>query len=148
MMDEQQIKALVSQIRVLESEANKHTGIQRAELFRAAGRIKNQVATLLNQQGKGQQQQGAGIPSPDEYFGSKLPQGFEENYFSGDYLTDEQRSYFNNLTPEMESYFSAPKIQNFDNAPDAPKQQQPAKEKDDSEDGLRRRIYAALGIFY
>lgn len=134
-MDEQ-IKALVNQIRILESEANRHTGNQRAELFRAAGRIKDQVATLLNQQGKGQQQQGAGIPSPDEYFGSNL--------------TQQQREYFNNLTPEMEQYFAVPKIQNFDNAPSAPKQPAPAetKQKDDDEAELRRRIYAALGIFY
>ncbi|MFX0947372.1 hypothetical protein ABEM11_22615 [Escherichia coli] len=134
-MDER-IKALVSQIRILETEANKHTGSQRAELFRAAGRIKDQVATLLNQQGKGQQQQGAGIPSPDEYF--------------GDNLTQQQRDYFNNLTPEMEQYFATPKIQNFDNAPSAPKQPAPAetKQKDDDEAELRRRIYAALGIFY
>lgn len=142
---EEQIKALVSQIRILETEANRHTGSQRDELFRAAGRIKNQVATLLNQQGKGQQQQGAGIPSPDEYFGTNLPKGFEDNYFSGDYLTKQQRDYFNNLTPEMDSYFATPKIQNFDNAPSLPKQQQPAKAKDDDWE-LRRRILNAIGI--
>lgn len=134
-MDEQ-IKALISQIRILETEANnKHTPAERAELFRAAGRIKNQVATLLNQQGKGQQQQESKVPGLD-YFDNKLDPAFG-NYFSGDYLT-----------PEMESYFSAPKIQNFDNAPSAPKQQQPAKAKDDSEAELRRRVFAALGIFY
>lgn len=134
-MDEQ-IKALLNQIRILETEASNHTGNSRAELFKAAGRIKNQVATLLNQQGKGQQQQsqqGAGIPSPDEYFGSNL--------------TQQQRDYFrDNLTPEMESYFAVPKIQNFDNAPSAPKQE-PAKETkvfDDWE--YRRKVLNALGI--
>ncbi|WP_247191318.1 hypothetical protein [Escherichia coli] len=127
---EEQIKALVSQIRILESEANNHTGNQRAELFRAAGRIKNQVATLLNQQGKGQQQQGAGIPSPDEYFGSNL--------------TQQQRDYFNNLTPEMESYFSVPKIQNFDNAPSA--KQEPAKTQEFDDWEYRRKVLNALGI--
>lgn len=143
---EEQIKALVSQIRILESEANNHTGNQRAELFRAAGRIKNQVATLLNQQGKGQQQQGAGIPSPDEYFGSNLTQQQRE-YFKNS-LTPEMESYFNCLTDEQRDYFSPDKnIANFDNAPDAPKQD-PAKAKDDDEAELRRRIYAALGIFY
>ena len=146
-MDEQ-IKALVNQIRILESEANRHTGSQRAELFRAAGRIKDQVATLLNQQGKGQQQQGAGIPSPDEYFGSNLTQQQRE-YFKNS-LTPEMESYFNCLTDEQRDYFSPDKnIAHFDNAPDAPKQD-PAKAKDDddSEAELRRRIYAALGIFY
>ncbi|ELL7111719.1 hypothetical protein Q4L05_001397 [Escherichia coli] len=131
-MDEQ-IKALLNQVRILEEEANKHLGAERAELFKAAGRIKNQVATLLNQQGKGQQQQsqqGAGIPSPDEYFGSNL--------------TQQQRDYFNNLTPEMESYFATPKIQNFDNAPSAKPEPAKAHEFDDWE--LRRRILNALGI--
>lgn len=144
---EEQIKALVSQIRILETEANNHTGTERAELFKAAGKLKNQVATLLNQQGKGQQQQGAGIPSPDEYFGSNLTQQQRE-YFKNS-LTPEMESYFNCLTDEQRDYFSPDKnIANFDNAPSAPKQQQPAKAKDDDEAELRRRIYAALGIFY
>ncbi|EOW5686648.1 hypothetical protein ACOXPX_004617 [Escherichia coli O187:H4] len=142
-MDEQ-IKALLNQIRLLETEANNHTGSARAELFRAAGRIKNQVATLLNQQGKGQQQQGGKVPDPSEYFGAKLPEGFEDNYFSGDYLTQQQREYFNNLTPEMEQYFAVPKIQNFDNAPSAKPEPAKAHEFDDWE--LRRRILNAIGI--
>ncbi len=142
-MDEQ-IKALVSQIRILETEANNHhTGNERAELFKAAGKLKNQVATLLNQQGKGQQQQGGKVPDPSEYFGAKLPEGFE-NYFSGDYITQQQRDYFNNLTPEMESYFSVPKIQNFDNAPSAKPEPAKTQEFDDWE--LRRRILNAIGI--
>lgn len=53
-MMEEQIKALLNQVRILEEEANNHSGNERAELFKAAGRIKNQVATLLNQQGKGE----------------------------------------------------------------------------------------------
>lgn len=133
-MDEQ-IKALVSQIRILETEANNHTGNERAELFKAAGKLKNQVATLLNQHGKGQQQQsqqGAGIPSPNDYFGAKLPEGFE-SYFTGDYLT-----------PEMESYFAVPQIQNFDNAPSAKPEPAKTQEFDDWE--TRRKILNALGI--
>lgn len=139
-MDEQ-IKALVSQIRVLETEANNHTGNERAELFRAAGKLKNQVATLLNQQGKGQQQQGSKIPDPSEYFGSKLPEGFE-NYFSGDYLTPEIESYFNNLTPEQRDYFT---VQVPENAPDAPKKE-PAKAQTFDDWETRRKILNALGI--
>ncbi|EOT2101632.1 hypothetical protein ACNG82_004421 [Escherichia coli] len=139
---EEQIKALVSQIRILETEANNHTGNERAELFKAAGKLKNQVATLLNQQGKGQQQQGSKVPDPSEYFGSKLPEGFE-NYFSGDYLTPEIESYFDNLTPEQRDYFT---VKVPDNVPDAPKQE-PAKETkvfDDWE--YRRKVLNALGI--
>lgn len=143
-MDEQ-IKALLNQVRILEEEANKHSGAEREELFKAAGRIKNQVATLLNQQGKGQQpqQQGSKIPDPSKYFGEALPTGFE-NYFDN-YLTDEQKSYFDNLTQEQRDYFAVPKIQNFDNAPSAPKQE-PAKTKvfDDLE--YRRKVFNALGI--
>ncbi|HBD9982809.1 TPA: hypothetical protein KLH15_003539 [Shigella sonnei] len=143
-MDEQ-IKALLNQVRILEEEANKHSGAERAELFKAAGKLKDQVATLLNQHGKGQQQQESKVPDPNIYFGAKLPEGFEEGYFSGDYITEQQRDYFNNLTPEMESYFATPKIQNFDNAPSAPKQE-PAKTKvfDDLE--YRRKVFNALGI--
>lgn len=139
-MDEQ-IKALVSQIRILETEANNHTGNERAELFKAAGRIKNQIATLLNQQGKGQQQQGGKVPDPSEYFGTKLPKGFE-NYFSGDYLTDEMKSYFDNLTPEQRDYFE---VKVPDNAPDAPKQE-PAKAKPFDDWDYRRKVLNALGI--
>ncbi|MDS1727860.1 hypothetical protein QPL39_23485 [Escherichia coli] len=131
-MDEQ-IKALLNQIRILETEANNHTGNERAELFKAAGRIKNQVATLLNQQGKGQQQQPESkIPDPTTYFGANLPDGFGD-YFSGDYLT-----------PEMESYFAVPKIQNFDNAPSA--KQEPAKAKVFDDWEYRRKVLNALGI--
>ncbi|HBD5000834.1 TPA: hypothetical protein KKK57_004657 [Escherichia coli] len=127
-MDEQ-IKALLNQVRILEEEANKHSGAERAELFKAAAKVKMEVIKLLPKQG---QQQESKIPDPSEYFGSKLPEGFE-NYFSGDYLT-----------PEMESYFSAPKIQNLDNAPSAKPEPAKTQEFDDWE--LRRRILNALGI--
>lgn len=139
-MDEQ-IRALLNQVRILEEEANNHSGAERAELFKAAGKLKDQVATLLNQQGKGKAE--SKIPDPTTYFGAKLPEGFE-NYFSGDYLTQQQRDYFNNLTPEMESYFSVPKIQNLDNAPSAKPEPAKAQEFDDWE--TRRKILNALGI--
>lgn len=139
-MDEQ-VKALLNQVRILEEEANKHSGAERAELFKAAAKVKMEVIKLLPKQG--QQQQGSKIPDPSEYFGAKLPEGFE-NYFSGDYLTQQQRDYFNNLTPEMESYFAMPKIQNFDNAPSAKPEPAKTHEFDDWE--LRRKILNALGI--
>ncbi|EPX6713084.1 hypothetical protein ACW16K_004544 [Escherichia coli] len=139
-MDEQ-IKALLNQVRILEEEANKHSGAERAELFKAAAKVKMEVIRLLPKQG--QQQQESKIPDPTTYFGAKLPEGFE-NYFSGDYLTQQQRDYFNNLTPEMESYFATPKIQNFDNAPSA--KQEPAKTHEFDGWELRRRILNAIGI--
>ena len=138
-MDEQ-IKALLNQIRILEAEANNHTGNERAELFKAAGKLKNQVATLLNKQGKGKTE--SKIPDPNDYFGAKLPEGFE-NYFDN-YLTDEQKSYFDNLTQEQRDYFAVPKIQNFDNAPSAKPEPAKTQEFDDWE--LRRRILNAIGI--
>lgn len=140
-MDEQ-VKALLNQVRILEEEANKHSGAERAELFKAAAKVKMEVIKLLPKQGQ-QQQQESKIPDPTTYFGAKLPEGFE-NYFSGDYLTQQQRDYFNNLTPEMESYFATPKIQNFDNAPSAKPEPAKTQEFDDWE--LRRRILNAIGI--
>ena len=135
-----QIKALLNQVRILEEEANKHSGAERAELFKAAAKVKMEVIKLLPKQG---QQQESKIPDPNDYFGAKLPEGFE-NYFSGDYLTKQQRDYFNNLTPEMESYFSVPKIQNFDNAPSMPVPT--AKQQTGDDWATRRKILNALGI--
>ena len=139
-MDEQ-IKALLNQVRILEEEANKHSATARAELFKAAGKLKNQIATLLNQQGKGQQQPESKVPDPNEYFGAKLPEGFE-NYFPGDYLTPEIESYFDNLTPEQRDHFE---VKVPENAPDAPKQE-PAKAKPFDDWELRRKILNAIGI--
>ncbi|WP_345759939.1 hypothetical protein [Escherichia coli] len=145
-MDEQ-VKALLNQVRILEQTAAGKSGEARAALQRRAAEIKMEIIKLLPQRGQQQEQQGAGIPSPDEYFGSNLTQQQRE-YFKNS-LTPEMESYFNCLTDEQRDYFSPDKnIAHFDNAPSAPKQQQPAKAKDDSEAELRRRIYAALGIFY
>lgn len=139
-MDE--VQKLLQQVRILEQAATEKTGTERQELQKAAAKVKMQIIKLLPDRGQ-QQQQGSKIPDPNEYFGGKLPEGFE-NYFSGDYITDEQRSYFNNLTPEMESYFAVPKIQNFDNAPSAKPEPAKTHEFDDWE--LRRRILNAIGI--
>ncbi|HDP7077219.1 TPA: hypothetical protein P6409_004759 [Escherichia coli] len=138
-MDEK-IKALLNQVRILEEEANKHSGAERAELFKAAAKVKMEVIKLLPKQG---QQQESKIPDPNDYFGAKLPEGFE-NYFNGDYLTQEMESYFDNLTKEQRDYFATPKIQNFDNAPSAKPEQAKTQEFDDWE--LRRRILNAIGI--
>ncbi|HCP6967754.1 TPA: hypothetical protein OE759_004408 [Escherichia coli] len=135
-----QIKALLNQVRILEEEANKHSGAEREELFKAAGRIKNQVATLLNQQGKGKAE--SKIPDPNDYYGAKLPEGFE-SYFSGDYLTPEIEDYFNNLTPEQRDYFT---VKVPDNVPDAPKQEPAKATKVFGDWEYRRRVFNALGI--
>ncbi|EFC9735409.1 hypothetical protein E6E07_09285 [Escherichia coli] len=137
-MDEQ-IKALLNQVRILEEEANRHSGAERAELFKAAAKVKMEVIKLLPKQGQ-QQQQGSKIPDPSDYFGSKLPEGFE-NYF-GDYLTPEMESYFDNLTPEQRDYFE---VKVPENAPDAPKQE-PAKAKVFDDWETRRKILNAIGI--
>lgn len=139
-MDE--VQKLLNQVRILEQAATEKTGAERQELQKAAAKVKMQIIKLLPQRGQ-QPQQGSKIPDPNDYFGGKLPEGFE-NYFSGDYLTDEQRSYFNNLTPEMESYFAVPKIQNFDNAPSAKPEPAKTQEFDDWE--TRRKILNAIGI--
>lgn len=142
-MDE--VQKLLQQVRILEQAACEKSGKERQELQRAAAKVKMQIIQLLPQRGQ-QQQQGSKIPDWSEYFSEVLPTGFE-NYFDN-YLTDEQKRYFDNLTDEQKRYFSPDKnIAHFDNAPDAPKQE-PAKAKDDDEAELRRRIYAALGIFY
>lgn len=141
-MDE--VQKLLNQVRILEQAATEKTGTERQELQKAAARVKMQIIKLLPQRGQQQQQQGSKIPDPNEYFGAKLPEGFE-NYFSGDYLTEQQRDYFNNLTPEQIDYFSAPKnIANFDNAPSAKPEPAKTHEFDDWE--TRRRILNALGI--
>ncbi|EIS2831179.1 hypothetical protein LZH00_004675 [Escherichia coli] len=140
-MDE--VQKLLNQVRILEQAATEKTGTERQELQKAAAKVKMQIIKLLPDRGQQQQQQqGSKIPDPSEYFGAKLPEGFE-NYFSGDYLTPEIESYFDNLTPEQRDYFT---VKVPDNVPDAPKQE-PAKETkvfDDWE--YRRRVLNALGI--
>ena len=136
-MDEQ-IKALLNQVRILEEEANKHSGAERAELFKAAAKVKMEVIKLLPKQG---QQPESKVPDPSEYFGAKLPKGFED-YFSGDYLTDEMKSYFDNLTQEQRDYFT---VKVPDNVPDAPKKE-PDKTKVFDDWEYRRKVLNALGI--
>lgn len=138
-----EVQQLLQQVRILEQEAaNKHSGAERAELFKAAAKVKMQIIKLLPDRGQ-QQQQESKIPDPNDYFGSKLPEGFE-NYFSGDHLTPEMESYFDNLTQEQRDYFAVPKIQNFDNAPSAKPEPAKTHEFDDWE--TRRKILNAIGI--
>ncbi|HFI6400166.1 TPA: hypothetical protein ACGRVX_004520 [Escherichia coli] len=139
-MDE--VQKLLNQVRILEQAATEKTGTERQELQKAAAKVKMQIIKLLPERGQQQQQQGSKIPDPSEYFGAKLPEGFED-YFSGDYLTPEMESYFDNLTQEQRDYFT---VKVPDNVPDSPKQE-PAKETkvfDDWE--YRRKVLNALGI--
>ncbi|EHW5098600.1 hypothetical protein K2806_001419 [Escherichia coli] len=143
-MDE--VQRLLSQVKILEQSAAEKTGTERQELQRAAARVKMQIIKLLPQRGQQPQVEGSKIPNPSEYFGDNLTQQQRDHF--RDNLTPEMESYFNNLTDEQRAYFDPDKnIQHFDAAPDAPKQE-PAKAKDDDEAELRRRIFAALGIFY
>lgn len=136
-MDE--VQKLLQQVRILEQAATEKTGAERQELQKAAARVKMQIIKLLPQQG--QQQQESKIPDPSDYFGSKLPEGFE-SYFTGDYLTPEMESYFDNLTQEQRDYFT---VKVPDNVPDAPKKEaDKTKVFDDWE--YRRKVLNALGI--
>lgn len=144
-MDE--VQKLLNQVRILEQAATEKTGAERQELQKAAAKVKMQIIKLLPQRGQ-QPQQGSKIPDPNDYFGEALPEGFE-GYF-GDYLTDEQRSYFDNLTQEQRDYFAVPKIDNFDNAPSAPAAApapKATKQNDPFDDWeTRRKILNAIGI--
>ncbi|HEI3484677.1 TPA: hypothetical protein SI347_004713 [Escherichia coli] len=124
-MDEQ-IKALLNQVRILEEEANNHSGCERAELFKAAAKVKMEIIKLLPKQG---QQSESKVPGLD-YFGNKLDPAFGD-YFSGDYLTDDMRDYFTVKVP--------------DNMPDErPSTETPKSYEMDAD--VRRRILNAIGI--
>lgn len=136
-----EVQQLLQQVRILEQAATEKTGTERKELQKAAARVKMQIIKLLPERGQQQQEQGSKIPDPSEYFGAKLPEGFE-NYFSGDYLTPEMESYFDNLTQEQRDYFT---VKVPDNVPDAPKQE-PAKAQEFDDWEYRRKVLNALGI--
>ncbi|HAX9987595.1 TPA: hypothetical protein JS231_002433 [Escherichia coli] len=125
-MDEQ-IKTLLNQVHILEEEANKHSGAERAELFKAAAKVKMEVIKLLPKQG---QQPESKVPDPNVYFGASMPDGFGD-YFSGDYLTPDMRDYFEVKVP--------------DNVPDAPKKEPDKTEVFDDWE-YRRKVLNALGI--
>lgn len=135
-MDE--VQKLLQQVRILEQAATEKTGTERQELQKAAAKVKLQIIKLLPERG---QQPESKVPDPNDYFGAKLPEGFED-YFPGDYLTPEIESYFNNLTPEQRDYFT---VLVPENAPDAPKKE-PAKAQTFDDWEYRRKVFNALGI--
>lgn len=143
-MDE--IDSLKRQVEILENEAQNYTGEQRAALFKAAGKLKNQIATKLNEQASRQQAQ----PEQPKQQGPKTPD--IESYFKGDFLDRSMQEYFSNsLPPEMERYFVSGDA--FDNAPSMPIQQieQSTADKQAEEEAerkaLRMRILHAAGVF-
>ncbi|MMC89887.1 hypothetical protein EEQ65_06940 [Escherichia coli] len=143
-MDE--IDSLKRQVEILENEAQNYTGEQRAALFKAAGKLKNQIATKLNEQASRQQAQ----PEQPKQQGPKTPD--IESYFKGDFLERSMQEYFSNsLPPEMERYFVSGDA--FDNAPSMPIQQieQSTADKQAEEEAerkaLRMRILHAAGVF-
>ncbi|EHZ8232686.1 hypothetical protein K6R56_002489 [Escherichia coli] len=122
-----EVERLVKQFQILESAAAEKTGAERAALQKRAAEIKMEIIKLLPKQG---QQTESKIPDPNEYFGDKLPDGFGD-YFSGDYLTKEQRDYFTVQVP--------------DNMPDErPSTETPKSYEMDAD--VRKRILNALGI--
>lgn len=141
-MDE--IDTLKRQVEILETEAQNYTGEKRAALFKAAGKVKNQIATKLNEQASRQQAQ------PEQPQGPKTPN--LESYFQGDFLDDSMKEYFNySLPPEMERYFVSGDA--FENAPSMPIQkiEQSTTDKRAEEEverkALRMRIMHAAGVF-
>lgn len=142
-MDE--IDSLKRQVEILENEAQNYTGEQRAALFKAAGKLKNQIATKLNEQASRKQAQ----PEQQQQ-GPKTPD--IESYFQGDFLDRSMQEYFSDsLPPEMERYFVSGDT--FENAPSMPIQQieQSTADKQAEEEAerkaLRMRIMHAAGVF-
>ncbi|EER7558104.1 TPA: hypothetical protein RHY41_004388 [Escherichia coli] len=135
-MDE--IERLTEQVHILEEQANDYDGNdpRRAELFKAAGKVKNQIVTLLNQKGQLPSRQVSAepkIPDPAEYFNN------------GNSVIDE---YFNNLTPDMERYFTT-REDMFDGAPSmpSPTPTESRVSEDEEQRQMRIRILHAIGVF-
>ena len=120
-----EIKRLVTQFQILESAAAEKTGSERQALQKRAAEIKMQIIKLLPEQGKPESK----IPDLS-YFYNKLDAAFGD-YFSGDYLTKDQRDYFTVRVP--------------DNVPDERQSTETPKSYEMDAD-VRKRILNALGI--
>ncbi|WP_213854225.1 hypothetical protein [Escherichia coli] len=122
-----EIQKLVKQVQILEqAAADKMPGAEKAALQKAAAKIKMEIIKLLPKQG---QQSESKVPGLD-YFDNKLDPAFGD-YFSGDYLTQDMRDYFEIKVP--------------DNAPDERPSTETPKSYEMDED-VRRRIFNAIGI--
>ena len=120
-----EIKRLVTQFQILESAAAEKTGSERQALQKRAAEIKMQIIKLSPEQGKPESK----IPDLS-YFDNKLDAAFGD-YFSGDYLTKDQRDYFTVRVP--------------DNVPDERQSTETPKSYEMDAD-VRKRILNALGI--
>ncbi|EHX1168945.1 TPA: hypothetical protein MC704_000974 [Escherichia coli] len=125
----EEIEALTRQYQILEDEAQRYTGEKRAELFKAAAKVKQQIVTRLNEKT---------APNKPE---NKVPGS--EYWENGNSFIDE---YFNNLTPDMERYFTT-REDMFDGAPSMPAPTATNQLGDDEEERrkLRQRILRAVG---
>lgn len=122
-----EIDALTRQYQILEEEAQRYSGEKRNELFKAAAKVKQQIVTRLNE---------ANVPNKPE---SKTPGS--EYWENGNSVIDE---YFNNLTPDMERYFTT-REDLFDGAPSMPSPVQTASDDAEERRKLRQRILRAVG---
>lgn len=124
----EEINALTRQYQILEEEAQRYTGEKRTELFKAAAKVKQQIVTRLNEKT---------APNKPE---SKTPG--VEYWENGNSVIDE---YFNNLTPDMERYFTT-REDLFDGAPSMPSPRSaPTSDDEEERRKLRKRILRAVG---
>ncbi|QML37906.1 hypothetical protein HVX39_08735 [Escherichia coli] len=127
-MDEE-IEALTRQYRILEEEGQRFTGEKRTEFFKAAAKVKQQIVDKLNEKA---------APNKPE---SKTPG--TEYWENSNSVIDE---YFNNLTPDMERYFTT-REDLYDGAPSmpVPTATQQTGDEEDERRKLRQRILRAVG---
>ncbi|CAM6307347.1 TPA: hypothetical protein ACGPGP_002671 [Escherichia coli] len=121
-----EVEQLVKQFQILESAAADKTGAERAALQKRASEIKMEIIKLLPKRG---QKQESNVPDLS-YFDNEIDPAFD-GYFSGDYLTDQQRDYFTVKAP--------------DNAPDDRQSTETPKSYELVPE-VRRRIFNAIGV--
>ncbi len=122
-----EIQKLVEQVQILEqAAADKMPGAEKAALHKRAAEIKMEIIKLLPKQGQQPESKTPGL----DYFDQNLDPAFG-NYFSGDYLTKEQRDYFTVQAP--------------DNMPEASQSTETPKSYEMDAD-VRKRILNAIGI--
>lgn len=121
-----EVEQLVKQFQILESAAADKTGAERAALQKRASEIKMEIIKLLPKQGQKPESKVPGL----DYFDNEIDPAFGD-YFSGDYLTKDQRDYFTVKAP--------------DNAPDERQSTETPKSYYMDED-VHRRILNAIGV--
>ncbi|HCR9949776.1 TPA: hypothetical protein OHP72_000712 [Escherichia coli] len=123
-----EIEALTRQFQILDEEQSKlPAGPQKTALQKAAGAVKNKLVIKLNEKT---------APNKPE---SKTPG--TEYWENGNSVIDE---YFNNLTPDMERYFTT-REDLFDGAPSMSSPLPPTSDDEEERRKLRQRILRAVG---